>query len=54
VFDGVRYASRATDYRRHEADAIFYEAMEVVGVNVWQRSVIHAAVRTFGGKGWGS
>lgn len=41
-------------YARAEADAIFYEAMGVLGVPEWRRRVIYTAVRVGGAKGWGS
>ncbi|WP_309628221.1 DUF1353 domain-containing protein [Brevundimonas sp.] len=40
-------------YLRHEADAVFAEAMQVVGVSAWRRTVMHRAVRMGGGNGWG-
>lgn len=40
-------------YERAEADAIFREAMEVVGVSAWRRFAMYRAVRLGGGKGWG-
>lgn len=40
-------------YTRPEADAVFREAMEVVGVSAWRRSVMYRAVRLGGGNGWG-
>lgn len=40
-------------YSRAEADAIFREAMEVVGVSAWRRFVMYRAVRMGGGGGWG-
>lgn len=43
----------ARKYLRHEADAVFQEAMEVVGVSAWRRTVMYRAVRMGGGKGWG-
>lgn len=54
LFEGVRRISRATDYSRAEADGIFREAMEVVGVPVWRRGLMYRAVRLGGGLGWGS
>lgn len=41
-------------YTRPEADAVFKEAMEVVGVPAWRRAVMHRAVRIGGAGGWGS
>lgn len=41
-------------YTRKQADKIFKEAMEVVGVPQWKRELMYNAVRTFGGGGWGS
>lgn len=40
-------------YTRAEADAVFAEAMQVVGVSAWRRSIMHRAVRIGGGGGWG-
>lgn len=40
-------------YTRAEADAVFREAMEVVGVPAWRRSIMYRAVRMGGGGGWG-
>jgi hypothetical protein len=53
VLDGVRWISRPVDYTRADADAIFLEAMEVVGVPTWRRTVMYRAVRLGGGGGWG-
>ena len=39
-------------YTRKEADQVFREAMAVVGVPAWQRSVMYRAVRLGGGSGW--
>lgn len=40
-------------YSRAEADAVFREAMSVVGVPAWRRTVMYRAVRMGGGGGWG-
>ncbi len=40
-------------YTRKQADKIFLEAMEVVGVSWWKRSLMYRAVRLGGGGGWG-
>lgn len=40
-------------YSRAQADAVFREAMDVVGVPAWRRTVMYRAVRMGGGKGWG-
>jgi hypothetical protein len=40
-------------YSRAEADAIFAEAMKVVGVPAWRRRLMHLAVRIGGVGGWG-
>lgn len=37
---------------RAKADAIFLEAMEVLGVSWWRRRAMWAAVRAFGGAAW--
>ncbi len=39
---------------RETADRIFLEGMIAAGVEPWRRSIIFRAVRTFGGRGWGS
>lgn len=39
---------------REEADAVFYEAMGILGVSGWKKSLMYAAVRVFGGRGYGS
>jgi hypothetical protein len=54
VFEGRRWITRATDYTRKEADKIFLEAMEVVGVDPWRRTVMYRAVWAWGTRGWGS
>lgn len=38
---------------RQRADAIFLEAMAVLGCPAWQRRLIHAAVRLFGAAAFG-
>jgi hypothetical protein len=45
------YANRLRP--REDCDAVFYEAMGVLGVPQWKRSLMHGAVRVFGGKGYG-
>ena len=37
---------------RKEADKIFEEAMEILGVSLWRRKVMHRAVRIGAGKKW--
>lgn len=49
-----RWINRPVDYTRPEADAIFKEAMKVVGVPPWRREVMYRAVRWGGENGWGS
>ena len=39
-------------YSRKEADDIFDEAMQVMGVAWWTRKTMYAAVRLFGGFAW--
>lgn len=39
-------------YKRWKADKIFYEAMGVLGVPNWKRSIMHLAVRLFGFIPW--
>lgn len=50
------YATKGENGRftRAEADAIFREAMEVVGVPAWRRAIMYRAVRIGGAGGWGS
>lgn len=50
------YATRGEDGRftRLQADRIFLEAMEVVGVPAWRRTIMFRAVRIGGAGGWGS
>jgi len=48
------WITRERPYARAEADAIFREAMRVVGVDAWRREVMYRAVRLGGGGGWGS
>ena len=40
-------------YSRGRCDAIFREAMKVLGVPMWKRTLLWAAVRVGGGRGWG-
>ena len=40
------------DRPRIEYDLIFLEAMEVLEVPLWKRSIMYSAVRIFGGKNW--
>ncbi len=40
------------DRTRLAYDLIFLEAMEVLGVVWWKRSLMYSAVRTFGGRYW--
>lgn len=49
------YATRGLGgrYGRAEADAIFREALADLGVPLWKRSLLWAAVRVGGGSGWG-
>jgi len=46
--------TRLFPYERWEADLIFREAMQVVGVPAWRRAVMYRAVRLGGWSGWGS
>lgn len=39
-------------YTRKQADGVFLEAMQVVGVSAWRRGVMYRAVRLGGGSGW--
>lgn len=41
-------------FTRLQADKVFKEAMEVVGVPAWRREIMYRAVRLGGGSGWGS
>jgi hypothetical protein len=49
------YATRGLDgrYSRAQADAIFREALGVLGVARWKRRLLWAAVRVGGRGGWG-
>ena len=38
--------------RRRQADAVFFEAMTVLGVRPWRKWLIWAAVRAFGWRRW--
>lgn len=40
-------------YGRPEADAIFREALSDLGVPLWKRNLLWAAVRVGGANGWG-
>lgn len=40
-------------YTKKQADAIFREAMQVLGVVYWKRELMFVAVSVFGGRGWG-
>lgn len=51
LYDRGGMTARRT-YTRKEADMIFREAMEVVGVPAWRRQVMYGAVRLGGGGGW--
>lgn len=44
----------AKPYTRAESDAILKEAMAVLGVSAWKRSVIYAAVRVGGHNAFGT
>jgi len=37
---------------RWMADALFYDALKSLGSPLWKRSLMWAAVRLFGGRGW--
>lgn len=54
LWRGVPMISRPTPYSRAEADGIFRQALKVLGVPAWKRSLLWAAVRVGGGSGWGS
>jgi hypothetical protein len=49
------YSSRGLTgrYSRAEADGIFREALGDLGVPAWKRTLLWAAVRVGGGRGWG-
>lgn len=42
------YRTTSMDYTRAEADLVFYEAMEDLGVNAWVSKLMYWAVRCFG------
>jgi hypothetical protein len=48
----LRHITRQADYTRAEADGIFREALQVVGVPGWRRTAMYRAVRLGGGSGW--
>jgi hypothetical protein len=52
LFDGSRWITRETDYSRSDADGVFREALAVVGVPGWRRTVMYRAVRLGGASGW--
>lgn len=52
VWEGRRCITRLADYSRSEADGIFREALAVVGVPGWRRTLMYRAVRLGGGSGW--
>lgn len=52
--DGHNGRTRAQPYTRAEADKILKEAMAVLGVPAWKRSVIYAAVRVGGRNAFGT
>jgi hypothetical protein len=49
------YATRGLDgrYSRAGADAIFRQALQALGVPLWKRTLLWAAVRLGGADGWG-
>lgn len=49
------YATRGLDgrYSRAGADAIFRQALAALGVPLWKRTLLWAAVRLGGADGWG-
>jgi hypothetical protein len=49
----INQPPQAPGYTRAQADDVFREAMEVVGVSAWRRTVMYRAVRMGGGGGWG-
>lgn len=54
TLNGRRSMTRTLPYSRAEADGILREAMGVLGVGPWERTVIWSAVRLGGWKGWGT
>lgn len=48
------YMYHKKSYSRKRADEIFREAMAVLGVAKWRRTVMYLAVRMFGGNSWRS
>lgn len=50
---GLRGRDRDGAFTRAECDEILREAMVALGVTWWPRVPIWAAVRLFGGRGWG-
>lgn len=56
VIHDYLYASKGLGgrYTRAQADGIFRQALAVLGVPLWKRSLLWAAVRLGGSGGWGS
>lgn len=48
VIHDYLYRTSILQYSRAEADLIFYEAMEDLGVNAWTSKLMYWAVRLFG------
>lgn len=49
----INIAPQTPGYTRAQADAVFAEAMAVVGVSAWRRTIMYRAVRLGGFNGWG-
>lgn len=45
---------RLKEGTRAEADRRFLEGLAVLGIPAWKRQVMFAAIRAFGGGGWGA
>lgn len=52
-FQGKRWIDRPAPYLRPEADGVFRAAQAVLGVPLWKRNLLWAAVRLGGAGGWG-
>lgn len=54
VIHDYLYTNEVEGVTRKQADAVFAEASEVLGVKGWRRGPMWLAVRLFGGRNWGS
>jgi len=54
VVHDYMYSKLTSVYTRKQADDALIEGMRVLGAPWWKRSIVYAAVRTFGGSHWGN